>query len=164
MARPGQTAKVAKTALGVTGAAAPLVGAAIGAAVTGPFAPLGAAIGGLVGLVATLGAGAIDPQRAAAKQRLVRQGYSPAFAAEYARSRKLGPKGLKARAGQLADRGDVEGLQAVRLLLAEDYERNARQAAEIVASTPRQGRVPLWAPVAFLAIVGVGLALFWRRR
>lgn len=170
MRTPGQAATTAKTGLAVGSVAAPLTGALVGTLVGGP---VGTVIGGVLSLLgagAGAAAGLIDPARAAKRTEMMQRGFPRDFADEYAKSSVLDIEGLKVRAAQLADKaqwGDQKsmlGLKAVRALLAERASMSLQEQAAALIAQRRSGRVPLWAPVAFLAIVGVGIVLYARRR
>jgi len=172
---PGKAAKTAKTGLGIGGAVGAIgASAVIGATASGPAAPIGAVVGAILGVIGvTLSAisGSIDPERAAARTELMQSGLSRAYSDEYAQSRLLDNASLLARAGTLADlvartgkQSDLDKLAAIRTLRAERGASVAVQTAALVANTPRTGTIPLWAPVAFLAIVSIGALWSWKQR
>jgi hypothetical protein len=175
---PGQGAQTAKTALQVGGASVAATGAVAGALIGSAIFPgVGTAVGAVVGTVAgLLGTGLsiaamfISPERAAARTALMQQGLSKAYADEYYKYSLKSDDELVVRAGQLYDKavkgkpGAMDGLAAIRTIRAERGAALSQQQAAILAVQPRSGTVPVWAPVAFIAIIAVGLITAYSRR
>lgn len=170
MVQYGAVTQGTKTGLIVGGTATPLVGAIVGTLIGGPVGTIIGAVAGLIGMGLATAGGIVDPERSQIREAMLARGTTRDFADEYAKSSRLDVGSLQARAGALADkaaRGSadaVEGLKAVRLLLAERAAAATTASLATVAATPRTGAIPPWAPAAFLGIVLVGLAYVMRRK
>lgn len=166
---PGQGAKTAQMATGITSVGLTTVGTIMAATLGGTAlgGPIGAAVAGVGAIVGIL-AGIINPAKSAIRGELEAQGFSKAFAKEYAKIIQLSDAQLQTRMVQAGTQytrsgnlSDLEQMQAIRVVWTQRRKNEYEQA--LALTPPQEPAIPTWAPLALFAMMAVGSALLLAR-